>query len=260
MLKGKAALITGSTSGIGLGITKAFAAEGVNIALNGFGDAHEIERLRNAIATDFSVKSIYISADISHPHEITKMIEHAQNEFGQIDILVNNAGTQYIAPVTEFPPEQWEALIATNLSSVFYATRAVLPGMLKRNWGRIINVASTHGLVASPEKSAYVAAKHGVVGFTKSVALEIAKANVTCNAICPGFVLTPLIQKQIQERIEQESIGADQAKLSFLSEKMPSSEFVTPEQVGALSVFLCSEAASQIRGTTIAVDGGWTAQ
>lgn len=260
MLKGKTALVTGSTSGIGLGIAKALAAEGVNIALNGFGDTREIERIRNAIASDFGVKSVYVSADISRCSEVTEMIEHAQNEFGQIDILVNNAGIQYVAPVTEFPPERWDALIATNLSSVFYATRAALPGMLKRNWGRIINIASTHGLVASPEKSAYVAAKHGVVGFTKSVALETAKTEVTCNAICPGFVLTPLIQKQIKDRIEQENVSADQAKLSLLSGKMPSPEFVTPEQLGALAVFLCSEAASQIRGTTIAMDGGWTAQ
>lgn len=260
MLKGKTALVTGSTSGIGLGIAKALAAEGINIALNGFGDTYEVEKLRNSIASDFNVKSIYVSADISRPQQITEMIEHAQNEFGQIDILVNNAGIQYVAPVTEFPPEQWETLIAINLSSVFYATRAVLPGMLKRNWGRIINIASTHGLVASPGKSAYVAAKHGVVGFTKSAALETAKTNVTCNAICPGFVLTPLIQKQIKERIEQENVSADQAKLSFLREKMPSLEFVTTEQLGALAVFLCSEAASQIRGATITMDGGWTAQ
>ncbi|WJR75879.1 3-hydroxybutyrate dehydrogenase [Bradyrhizobium sp. NP1] len=260
MLKGKTALITGSTSGIGLGVTRALAAEGANVALNGFGDAKEIEKLRSAIASDFDVTSIYIPADISHPQQLVGMIRRVEDEFGQLDVLVNNAGIQHVAPVTEFPPERWEALIAVNLSSVFYATRAVLPGMLKRNWGRIINIASTHGLVASPEKSAYVAAKHGVVGFTKSVALETAKTCVTCNAICPGFVLTPLMQKQIEARIEKEKISVDQARLSFLSEKTPSLEFVTPEQLGALAVFLCSDAASQIRGATIAMDGGWTAQ
>lgn len=260
MLSGKTALVTGSTSGIGLGIARSLAAEGADVALNGFGSPVEIKELRSAIASDFNVKVTHIAADVSRPAEIAAMIERATAEFGKLDILVNNAGIQHVAPVISFPPEKWEAIIAINLSSVFYATRAALPGMLKRNWGRIINIASTHGLVASAEKSAYVAAKHGVVGFTKSVALETANTEVTCNAICPSFVLTPLIQKQIDALIEREKINPDQAKLAFLSEKIPSLEFVKPEQLGALVVFLCSEAASQIRGAALTMDGGWTAQ
>lgn len=260
MLRGKTALVTGSTSGIGLGIARALAADGANVALNGFGSPAEIEKLRAAIASDFKVKAIYVPADVSKALEITALIERIEAEFGKLDILVNNAGIQHVAPVVNFPPEKWEAIIAINLSSVFYATRAALPGMLKRDWGRIINIASTHGLVASAEKSAYVAAKHGVVGFTKSVALETAKSGVTCNAICPGWVLTPLVQEQIDTRIEKEKISADQAKLALLGEKTPSLEFVTPDQLGALAVFLCSDAASQIRGAAITMDGGWTAQ
>ncbi len=260
MLSGKTALVTGSTSGIGLGIARALAAEGADVALNGFGSPAEIEKLRAAIASDFKVKAIYVPADVSKPAEIAAMIEAVEVEFGKLDILVNNAGIQHVAPVVNFPPEKWEAIIAINLSSVFYATRAALPGMLKRDRGRIINIASTHGLVASAEKSAYVAAKHGVVGFTKSVALETAKTGVTCNAICPGWVLTPLVQEQIDTRVEKEKISAAQAKLALLGEKTPSLEFVTSDQLGALAVFLCSDAASQIRGAAITMDGGWTAQ
>lgn len=260
MLKGKVALVTGSTSGIGLGIARALAEAGADIALNGFGGAAEIETLRAAIASDFKVTAIHVPADVSKPQEIAAMIERVEKEFGRLDILVNNAGIQHVALVKDFPPEKWEAIIAINLSSVFYATRAVLPGMLKRNWGRIVNIASTHGLVASAEKSAYVAAKHGVVGFTKSVALETAKTGVTCNAICPGYVLTPLAKEQVNVRVQNEKISVEQAKLALLGEKTPSLEFVTPKQLGAFAVFLCSEDAAQIRGAALTMDGGWTAQ
>jgi 3-hydroxybutyrate dehydrogenase len=260
MLKGKAALVTGSTSGIGLGIAHALAAQGADIALNGFGDANEIEKLRADLAGKHKVRAIYVPADVGKPPETTAMIERAEKEFGRLDILVNNAGIQHVAKVQDFPPERWEAIIAINLSSAFYATRAALPGMLSRDWGRVINIASTHGLVASPEKSAYVAAKHGIVGFTKSVALETARTGVTCNAICPGWVLTPLVQKQVDARMQHEKLTLEQAKLALLCEKTPSLEFVTPEQLGALAVFLCSEAAAQVRGAALTMDGGWTAQ
>ena len=232
MLKGRTALVTGSTSGIGLGIARALAAAGCDVMLNGFGEAAAIERERALIAA----------------------------EFGHLDILVNNAGIQHTAPVESFPADRWDAVIAINLSANFHAIRAALPQMRQRNWGRIVNIASTHGLVASVEKAAYVAAKHGVVGLTKVVALETATTAVTCNAICPGWVLTPLVEKQIQERAGREKISVDQAKLDLLSEKQPSREFATPAQIGALTVFLCSDAAGQIRGAALPVDGGWTAQ
>jgi 3-hydroxybutyrate dehydrogenase len=259
MLKGKTALVTGSTSGIGLGIARALAAEGADIALNGFGDAAEIEKLRQGIASEFKVKTAYIPADVSKPQETTAMVERTEKEFGRLDILVNNAGIQHVAKVQDFPPEKWEAIIAINLSSVFYGTRAALPGMLKHNWGRIINIASAHGLVASAEKSAYVAAKHGVVGFTKAVALETARTGITCNAICPGWVLTPLVQQQVDARAKAGKT-TEQAKLELLGEKTPSLEFVTPAQLGALAVFLCSDAAVEVRGAALTMDGGWTAQ
>jgi 3-hydroxybutyrate dehydrogenase len=259
MLKGKTALVTGSTSGIGLGIARALAAEGADIALNGFGDAGEIEKLRQGIASEFKVKTAYVPADVSKPQETTAMVECTEKEFGKLDILVNNAGIQHVAKVQDFPPEKWEAIIAINLSSVFYGTRAALPGMFKRNWGRIINIASVHGLVASAEKSAYVAAKHGVVGFTKAVALETARTGVTCNAICPGWVLTPLVQQQFDARAKGGKT-IEQAKLELVGEKTPSLELVTPAQLGALAVFLCSDAAAQIRGAALTMDGGWTAQ
>jgi 3-hydroxybutyrate dehydrogenase len=260
MLKGKVALVTGSTSGIGLGIARALAAEGADIALNGFGDAAVIEKLRAGISSEFKVKAAHIAADVGKPNETTAMVERAEKEFGRLDILVNNAGIQHVAKVQDFPPEQWERIIAINLSAAFYATRAALPGMLSRNWGRIINIASTHGLVASAEKSAYVAAKHGIVGFTKSVALETARTGVTCNAICPGWVLTPLVQKQIDARMQNDKLSLEEAKRALLGEKSPSLEFVTPEQLGDLAVFLCSEAAAQMRGAPLAMDGGWSAQ
>jgi 3-hydroxybutyrate dehydrogenase len=260
MLKGKAAIVTGSTSGIGLGIARALAEVRCNIMLNGFGDASAIERERGKIATEFGVKVAFNGADLSKPAEVAQMIEATTLELGQVDILINNAGIQHTAPVESFPIDRWDAVIAINLSSNFHAIRAVIPQMRKRNWGRVINIASTHGLVASVEKAAYVAAKHGVLGLTKVVALETATTGITCNAICPGWVLTPLVAKQITERAAHEKISADQAKAELLFEKQPSHEFATPEQIGALAVFLCSEAAAQIRGAALPVDGGWTAQ
>lgn len=259
MLKGKVAVVTGSTSGIGLGIARALAAEGADILLNGFGDAGEIERLRRELAAAHGIRVAYSSADMSRPREVTAMIEQATAELGSVDILVNNAGIQHTAPVEEFPVERWDQIIAINLSAAFHAIRAALPQMRRRNWGRIINVASTHGLVASENKAAYVAAKHGILGLTKVVALETATTGVTCNAICPGWVLTPLVQKQIDDLAARRGLSAEAAKMELLGEKQPSREFATPEQIGALAVFLCSENAAQIRGTALPVDGGWTA-
>ena len=260
MLNGRSALVTGSTSGIGLGIARALAQQGAGIMLNGFGDPAEIEKLRQGLAKEYGVKVAFSGADISRPEQIHDMVRYATKELGSVDILVNNAGIQHTAPVESFPPERWDAIIAINLSSNFHAVQAVLPQMRQRNWGRIVNIASAHGLVASPQKAAYVTAKHGVVGLTKVVALETATTGITCNAICPGWVLTPLVQKQIDDRAAREGIPADKAKLDLVSEKQPSHEFVTPAQIGALAVFLCSEAAAQIRGTALSVDGGWTAQ
>ncbi|MBI2753390.1 MAG: 3-hydroxybutyrate dehydrogenase [Betaproteobacteria bacterium] len=258
-LRGRRALVTGSTSGIGLGIAARFAAAGANVMLNGFGDPGEIERIRRDLATH-GTKVGYNGADMARPGEISALVADAAREFGAVDILVNNAGIQHVAPVQDFPPEQWERVIAVNLSAAFYATRAALPGMLTRNWGRIINIASVHGLVASVQKSAYVAAKHGLVGFTKVVALETAETGVTCNAVCPGWVLTPLVDKQIRARAEAEGVTYEHARLALVSEKQPSKEFVTPEQIAELALFLCGDAAAQIRGQAIAADGGWTAQ
>ena len=260
MLKGKTAIVTGSTSGIGLGIARALGASGAHLMLNGFGDAAQIETLRAGLASEFGVKVGYSGADMSKPDQIHAMVEAAVKELGSADILVNNAGIQHTAPVEDFPPERWDAVIAINLSSVFHGIQAVLPGMKARNWGRIINIASTHGLVASMEKSAYVAAKHGVLGLTKTVALETATTGITCNAICPGWVLTPLVQQQIDARAKREGISVEQAKSDLLGEKQPSGEFATPEQIGALCVFLCSDGAKQIRGVAVPVDGGWVAQ
>jgi 3-hydroxybutyrate dehydrogenase len=260
MLKGKTAIVTGSTSGIGLGIARALGGAGTHLMLNGFGEAAQIEALRAGLAKEFGVKVAYNGADMSKPDQIHAMVKAAVEELGSVDILVNNAGIQHTAPVESFPHDRWDAVIAINLSSAFHATQAALPGMKARNWGRIVNIASTHGLIASVEKSAYVAAKHGVLGLTKTVALEMAKTGITCNAICPGWVLTPLVQKQIDARAEREGIAVDQAKRDLLAEKQPSGEFATPEQIGALCVFLCSEAAAQIRGAAMPVDGGWLAQ
>lgn len=260
MLKNKTAIVTGSTSGIGLGIARALGGAGANLMLNGFGDAQEIERLRAALAAEFKVKVAYSGADISKPAQVQDMVRLATKELGTVDILVNNAGIQHTAPVDEFPDDRWDAVIAINLSSNFHAIKAVLPQMKSRNWGRIVNIASVHGLVASTHKAAYVAAKHGVIGLTKVVALEMAKTGITCNAICPGWVLTPLVQKQIDDRAKAESIPVDKAKEELLAEKQPSGEFATPEQIGALCLFLCSDAAGQMRGVALPVDGGWLAQ
>jgi len=260
MLQGKVALITGSTSGIGLGVARALARQGADIVLNGFGEAGAIEKLRRGLCDEFKVKAIHIAADVSKPDEIYALTQKALAEFGRIDVLVNNAGIQHVAPIQDFPIERWDAIIAINLSAAFHAIRAALPQMLARNWGRIINIASAHGLVASVHKAAYVAAKHGLVGLTKVVALETATTGITCNAICPGWVLTPLVQKQVDARAQEKQISNERAKLELLAEKQPSLEFVTPEQIGALAVFLCSEGAAQMRGHALAIDGGWTAQ
>lgn len=259
-LKGKTALVTGSTSGIGLGIARSLAAQGANIVLNGFGDAKEIDALQTAITKEFDVQVAYHNADMSKAAEIGAMMTFAADKFGGVDILVNNAGIQHVADIENFPVEKWDAIIAINLSSAFHTTRLALPSMKAKNWGRIINIASVHGLVGSAQKSAYVAAKHGIIGFTKVTALETADTGVTCNAICPGWVLTPLVQKQVDARAEAAKISGDEAKRTLLAEKQPSGEFVTPEQLGAVAVFMCSDAASQMRGVSLNVDGGWVAQ
>jgi 3-hydroxybutyrate dehydrogenase len=256
MLKGKTALITGSTSGIGLGIAKALAAQGANIVLNGFGDVDGPK----AEVVALGVQVAYHGGDMSKPAEIEEMISFATKTFGSLDILVNNAGIQHVARIENFPVEKWDAIIAINMSSAFHATRLALPGMLAKNWGRIINVASVHGLVASAEKSAYVAAKHGVVGLTKVTALENATSGVTCNAICPGWVLTPLVQKQVDAKAVAQGITNADATKQLLGEKEPSLQFTTPEELGALAVFFCSPAGNNVRGVAWNMDGGWTAQ
>ena len=256
MLKGKTAIVTGSTSGIGLGLAKALAAQGANIVMNGFGD---IEGPKAEIAA-LGVQVSYHGADMSKPDEIEAMVRHGEKTFGAVDILVNNAGIQHVARIENFPPERWDAVIAINLSSAFHASRFALPGMLARNWGRIINVASVHGLVASAEKSAYVAAKHGLVGLTKVTALENATTGITCNAICPGWVLTPLVQKQVDAKALALGVSNTDATKLLLGEKEPSMQFTTPEELGALAVFLCSSAANNVRGVAWNMDGGWAAQ
>ena len=259
MLSGKTALITGSTSGIGLGLALALAKQGADVMLNGFGDV-EAARAEVAAAARPGARVAYHGADMSKPAEIEAMVRACEMEFGAVDILVNNAGIQHVANVEDFPVDRWDAIIAINLTSAFHTTRLALPGMKLRNWGRVLNIASVHGLVASAQKSAYVAAKHGLVGFTKSAALECATTGITHNAICPGWVLTPLVQKQVDARAAQAGITADEAKRQLLAEKQPSLQFTTPEQLGALAVFLCSAAADNIRGVAWNVDGGWTAQ
>ena len=254
-LKGKTALVTGSTSGIGLGIALVLAEAGADLLLNGFGDA---QAAIDAVAASGG-KVLHHPADMSDPQQIEAMIAYAEREFGTIDILVNNAGIQHVSPVETFAPERWDAIIAINLSSAFHTTRLALPGMRQRNWGRIINIASAHGLAASPGKSAYVAAKHGLIGLSKSVALETATTGITCNAICPGWVLTPLVQAQIDARAA-ESGDSEAERLNLLAEKQPSLEFVTPHQLGELALFLCSDAAAQVRGAAWNMDGGWLAQ
>ncbi|WP_367351541.1 3-hydroxybutyrate dehydrogenase [Achromobacter animicus] len=260
MLKGKVALVTGSTSGIGLGIVTAFAEQGADIVLNGFGDAAEIEKLRAELAAKHGVKVIYDGADLSKGAAVRELVENTVSQLGRIDILVNNAGIQHTALIEDFPAEKWDAILALNLSAVFHGTAAALPHMKKQGSGRIINIASAHGLVASASKSAYVAAKHGVVGFTKVTALETAGQGITANAICPGWVRTPLVEKQITALAEKNGVDQETAARDLLSEKQPSLQFVTPEQLGGTAVFLASDAAAQITGTTVSVDGGWTAR
>jgi 3-hydroxybutyrate dehydrogenase len=258
-LKGKVAIITGSTSGIGLGIARALAAEGASIMLNGFGEAAQIEILRQELASGHDIEVRYSAADMTRPEQIAGMVEDARAQLGGVDILVNNAGIQFTADIDAFPAERWDAIIAINLSAAFHAMHAAIPLMKQAGWGRIINIASAHGLVASAQKSAYVAAKHGIVGLTKVAGIELANTGVTCNAICPGWVLTPLVQKQIDARAGRDGKPVDQVRVELLSEKQPMLDFTTPEQIGAMGVYLCSDVARTITGTTLSIDGGWTA-
>lgn len=259
VLTGKTAIVTGSTSGIGLGIARAFANVGANVVLNGFGDEREIELTRANLAKETGVSVAYDKANLAKPEEISAMIERMTAAFGQIDILVNNAGIQFVSPLENFPTERWDAIIALNLSAVFHTTKAVFAGMKQRGFGRIINVASAHGLVASPFKSAYVAAKHGVVGLTKVTALEGAESGVTANAICPGYVWTPLVEKQIDDQAKAHKISREQVIRDVLLAQQPNKKFATVEEMGALAVFLASDAAASITGAALPVDGGWTA-
>ena len=258
-LKDRTALVTGSTSGIGLAYARALAAEGANVVINGFGEADAIEKERAGIEKDFNVKARYSAANMMKPDEIAAMVAQAETEFGAVDILVNNAGIQHVAPVDEFPIEKWDQIIAINLSSAFHATRAALPKMKAKGWGRIINTASAHAFVASPFKSAYVSANHGIAGFTKTVALEVATNGITVNAIAPGYVWTPLVEKQIPDTMKARNMTKEQVINDVLLLAQPTKEFVTVEQVAALAVFLCTDAAKSITGATLPMDGGWTA-
>jgi len=258
-LAGRAAIVTGSTSGIGLGIARALAARGADIVLNGLGPAAEIERTRAAMRREHGVEVLYSPADLSRAEAVGVMVELAVERFGKVDILVNNAGIQHVAPIESFPSEKWDAIIAINLSAAFHATRAVFAGMKERGWGRIVNVASAHGLVASSFKSAYVAAKHGIVGLTKTIALEGAEAGVTCNAICPGYVWTPLVEKQIDDQARIHGISREQVIRDVLLAQQPNKRFATVEEIGALVGFLCGPEAQSITGSALPVDGGWTA-
>ncbi len=260
MLKGKSALVTGSTSGIGLAIARALATDGAHVMLNGFGDKAAIEQLRAGLEKEFGIKALYSPADMTKPAEIAAMIAETEKNFGSVDVLVNNAGIQHVANIENFPIEKWDAVIAINLSSSFHTIRAALPGMKTRKWGRIINIASAHGLVASGQKVAYVAAKHGLVGLTKVVAIETANAGVTCNAICPGWVLTPLVQQQIDARAKSSGKSVREAEVELLSEKQPMHQFTKPENIGALAIFLANDAAASITGSAYSIDGGWVAQ
>jgi 3-hydroxybutyrate dehydrogenase len=260
MLKTKTAVVTGSTSGIGLGIARALASEGANVVLNGFGDAAEIEKTRSAIEAEFGAKAAFSPADMTKPAEIAAMIKTAQQTFGSVDILVNNAGIQHVAPIEEFPVEKWDQIIGINLSAAFHAVRAAVPGMKARKWGRIINTASAHSLVASPFKVAYISAKHGLAGLTKTVALELATFGITCNCISPGYVWTPLVEKQIPDQMKSRNMTEEEVKRDVLLAAQPTKQFVTIEQVAALALYLCSDAAAQITGANLSIDGGWTAQ
>ena len=260
MLKGRSAIVTGSTSGIGLGIAQALAAQGANVLLNGFGNVPEINKLAAKMEAEFGVRVIYSGADMSRPAEIQTMVAEAASQLGGADILVNNAGIQHVAPVDEFPLDKWDQIIAINLTACFHTIRAALPHMKKRGWGRIVNIASAHGLVASPYKSAYIAAKHGVVGLTKTVALETAKLAITCNAICPGYVRTPLVEKQIDDQAKVHGIARDEVIERVILERQPSKRFVGIDEVAALALFLCSEGAAGITGAALPIDGGWVAQ
>ena len=260
MLTNKTAVVTGSTSGIGLGIARALAEAGANVMLNGFGDAAVIEKLRGELAASTGVRVLYHPADVTQPDEVAALIAAAESACGSVDILVNNAGIQFVSPVEDFPVDRWLAIQAVILNSSFYAIRAALPGMKRRNWGRIINLASAHGLVASPFKSAYVAAKHGQVGLTKSVALEVAETGITCNAICPGYVLTPLVEGQIESQAKAHNLPRDRVIKEVMLAAQPSKRFVEIADVAALAVFLCGDSAQSITGTAIPIDGGWTAR
>lgn len=259
-LKDKTALITGSTSGIGLGIAKTLAAAGANIILNGLGDAAEIEAIRAKLEKDHSIRAVYHAADMTKPEQIRDMCAKAAGLFGGVDILVNNAGIQYVSPVDDFPEEKWNAIIAINLSSAFHTTKACVPSMKEKGWGRIVNIASAHGLVASPFKSAYIAAKHGIVGLTKTVALEVAEDNITCNAICPGYVLTPLVEGQIKDQAKAHNLPEDEVVEKIMLAPQPTKKFVQIEEVADLALFLCHDSAQGITGTTHSIDGGWTAR
>jgi 3-hydroxybutyrate dehydrogenase len=259
-IKGKNAVVTGSTSGIGLAIARAFAKEGANVVINGFGDKADIEKERSGIESEFSVKALYSPADMSKGADVTAMVKEAEEKLGSVDILVNNAGIQFVSPVEEFPDDKWEAIIRINLISAFYAIKAAVPGMKARKWGRIINTASAHSIVASPFKSAYVSAKHGISGLTKTIALETATFGVTVNCISPGYVWTPLVEKQIPETMKARNMTKDQVINEVLLHAQPTKEFVTVEQVAALALFLCSDSAAQITGANLSIDGGWTAE
>jgi 3-hydroxybutyrate dehydrogenase len=259
MLSGKSAIVTGSTSGIGLGIARGLAAGGANIMLNGFGDAAEIEAIRADLAGEHNIKVLYSAADMTKPQDIADMIALAETEFGSVDIMVNNAGIQYVAPIEEFPIEKWDAILAINLSSAFHTTRLALPAMKKQSWGRIVNIASAHALVASPFKSAYVSAKHGIAGLTKTAALEVAEHGITVNAVCPGYVMTPLVEKQIPEQAKARGITEQQVISDVLLAAQPTKRFVTVEELAGVVTFLCTDNAKSITGITLPVDGGWTA-
>ncbi len=260
MLKGKAALVTGSTSGIGLGIARALAAQGCNVTMNGFGDADEIEAARAAMAEENGVEVRYSGADMSKPDEIAAMMAEADAAFGGVDILVNNAGIQFVAPVEEFPVEKWDAIVAINMSSSFHTIRAAIPAMKAKGWGRIVNIASAHALVASPFKSAYVTAKHGVAGLTKTIALEVAEQGITVNAICPGYVWTPLVEKQIPDTMKARNMTEEEVKRDVMLLAQPTKQFVKIEEVAAFALFLCSDGAAQVTGAMHQIDGGWIAK